>query len=139
MSGRIIERDFGDGLVWYIASVQFATSYMARQAWEHVERKVSRGSLGLYRHGPTENPGTIVSCVSLDRAQLLRCARLLRTGEDYALDETTMRALCARRARVVLEHARGGESGRMLLRRPEGRGAEMTKDGRMIEPIGGDE
>jgi hypothetical protein len=133
---RILERQVGT-VTWYAASALFATPYAARQAWEQVERKVPKGSLGLYRHGPDlpDMQGRVVTVVTMDRSQLLRCVRLLRAGEDYPLDETTLHALVARRARVVLQYGADGSSGRVKWRRP-GRGATLSPEGDMREPGG---
>lgn len=136
MPARIVEVRVADELTWYVVSALFATAYMARQAWEEVERKVPQGGLGIYRHGPdSELRGRVVTVVSLDRRQVLRCCRLLRLGADYALDEPTLRGLIGRRARVVLDHA-GEPAGRVKWRRPEERGATLNPDGTMREPGG---
>lgn len=124
-----------DGLnCWYVVSALYPSAYAARKAWERVERKTPKGALGLYRHGP-QGDGRVVTVVSLDRAQVLRCAGLLRLGEDYRLDPTTARALIARRAQVVLAH-RGEPAGRVKWRRPDARAARLTPEGDMIEPGG---
>jgi hypothetical protein len=122
------------GAIWYVTSAQFPTAYAARRAWELIERRVPRGTLGLYRHGPEQLHGQIVTVVSLQRAEVERCARLLVGGQDYELDEMTKRALVMRRARVVLA-AQGQGSGRLKIRRPE-RGARLSPDGDLSEPGG---
>lgn len=135
MGARIVEVPVG-GATWHVASALFPSTYAARKAWEQVERKVPKGALGIYRHGPEgELSGRIVTVVSLDRGQVLRCARLLRLGEPYELDELSTQALIARRARVVLEH-RGEPAGRVKWRRPEERGARLSPEGDMEEPGG---
>lgn len=137
MAARIVEVRISPEHTWYVASALFATPYMARQAWELVERKLPTGSLGIYRHGPEQRRGRMVTVVSTERAQVLRGARLLRLGEDCPLDEATMRALIARRARVVLAAAGEGQaSGRLKWRRPEERGARLTPEGDLREPGG---
>lgn len=137
MSARIREVQAGE-LTWYVASAFFATGYAARQAWEQVDAKVPTGSLGLYRHGPTEHRGQVVTVVASSYREALKAARLLRTGTDYALDEVTLEALIRRRALVVLEYGQQG-AGRVKWRRPDGRGAELRPDGTMVEPTGADE
>src|SRR3954470_10248454 len=136
MPARIMELPMGEH-TWHVASALFPSAYAARQAWEHVERKVPKGSLGLYRHGPDQEDmrGRVITVVTLDRSQMLRCARLLREGQDYPLHPDTLRALVARRAKMVLEHGADGSSGRVKIRRPE-RGGRLTREGDMEEPGG---
>jgi hypothetical protein len=130
----VIERRIGDH-TWYWTSARFATAYMAKQAWERVERKLPRGSLGIYRHGPAREPevGVLVSAVSLDADQVQKVAGLLTVGTHEPLPDQIVDALIARRADVVMSAAAAGkDSGRFKWRRP-GTGARLTPDGQMIE------
>jgi hypothetical protein len=121
---------------WWLVCAHYASALQARRAWEHVERKVPRGSLGIYRHGPKDDPGSHVSAVSLEREQVERVGRLLRDGEDVALPDSLAYSLIVRRARVVVEAVRehGDVTGRVKWRRPERGGATLTPTGEMIDP-----
>ena len=122
------------GHTWYVVSARFPTAYMATQAWERIERKVPRGSLGIYRHGWEDEPGVLVSAVSLDAEQVARVAGYLTVGEHEPLPDEFMEAMIARRADVVLQaDAEGMPSGRLKWRRP-GTGARLNSDGSMTEP-----
>lgn len=131
----ILERRAGEHR-WYAVCVEFPSAFAARTAWEQMDRKLGPGSLGIYRHGPADDPGRIVSAVSLSRDEVRKALRFLRAGSDYQLDEETLQALILRRARVVLDAAeRGIDSGRLKWRRPEDAGAVLDKrTGEMIEP-----
>lgn len=134
-SPRIIERTYGTQR-WYIVSAIYATPQLARFAWDEVERRTRNWSdrdSGIYRHGSSQTQGRVVSAVSMNHRSIVRLAGLLRHGADNVMDDGDIDALIARRARVVLEHA-GQGSGRMIVRRPDNRGAQMTDTGEMIEP-----
>lgn len=135
MSSRIIERVYGDAR-WYIVSAVYPDARLARWAWDEIDRRSrnwSERNAGIYRHGSAQTQGRVVTAVSMNRRSIVRIAGMLRAGEDHELDERDIDALVARRARVVLEHAGQGD-GRMVVRRPENRGAQMTDTGEMIEP-----
>ena len=121
---------------WWWCSARYASALMARRAWERVERKLPRGSLGIYRHGPSDNPGVIVSAVSTKRSEIERVARLLRDGDDERLPVELLDSMIMRRARVVIDETRGGTldvSGRVKIRRPEDAGAALDRSGVMHE------
>lgn len=120
---------------WFWCSARYPSALMARAAWERVERKLPRGSLGIYRHGARDDPGVLVTAVSLERAEIERCARVLRDGVDERLDDELLDLLIMRRARVVIEATEGGRrdaSGRIKIRRPES-GATLDREGVMHE------
>lgn len=128
---------------WLYAAARYPTPFMARVAWERLEHATrakqreldETGGVGIYRHGPTDDPGTIVSVIGLEGAhtRIERALRVLgQAGEDYPLDQVTLEALIVRRSRIVLAHK--GETGRMIGRRPDGRGAILTPGGDIIEP-----
>ena len=132
MKPQVIEHSIGDN-TWYWTSARFATAYMAKQAWERVERKMPRGSVGIYRHGSEAEPGILVSAVSLDSDEVARVAGLLRLGEHELLPDAIVEALIVRRADVVVQAtAEGRDSGRLKWRRP-GSGARLNPDGTMTE------
>lgn len=130
----VIERQIGER-TWYIVCAEFATAYMAKQTWENVERRRKGGSVGLYRHGPEQEGGRLLTAVTMDADEARRMASMLRVGTHYELDEDTIMGLIARRARVVTDALRAGQSrGRLMWRRPEGRGARLDpRTGEMIE------
>jgi hypothetical protein len=131
----VFERRIGDN-AWYLASARFPSAYMAKQAWERMERKLPRSSIGIYRHGPSTDPGILVSVVSLDSDQVARAAQFLTLGEHEPLDPRVQDALIVRRADVVVHAASEGmQSGRLKWRRP-GTGASLNPDGTMTEPGG---
>ena len=127
-----------DGPTWWVASARFATAVAARKGWERVAAKVPKGSLGIYRHGPPDAPGTMVSAVSMEEEQLERVVRHLEAtgGKDQRLAREVEAQLIMRRAHVVLAAgAEGLGEGRLKWRRPE-RGARLNPDGTMEEPGG---
>jgi hypothetical protein len=123
---------------WYWTCARFPSAKMARDAWERIDRKRRTGTVGVYRHGPSDNPGAFVSIVGLDREEVERIARMLRGGVDERLPDDLVERLCVRRAAVVVEATRAqpGATGRVKIRRPEDRGAVLGPDGVMRDPRG---
>lgn len=120
---------------WYYVSARYPTALMARKAWEKVERRTPRGSLGIYRHGPTNDPGVLVSAVSLKRDEVDRCARLLRDGLDELLPFELVDSMILRRARIVVAAADESDAARRIkIRRPEDRGDVLDQEGFMHQP-----
>ena len=117
---------------WWWTCAHYATAQAAKRAWERVERKTrSTGELGLYRHGPVDDPGSCVTALGLDRGAVERAAKLMSDGTDERLPPDLVEAMVVRRARVVVEAARADrEAGRILIRRPES-GAVLDRRGRM--------
>jgi hypothetical protein len=139
---ELIERRIGE-TSWYVLTRRYPTAYAAAKGWERATHKLKairkRGgvtSVGLTRHAHVGGEAVFVSAVSLERDQVVRTARLLG-GEPYELDDQGVEALIVRRAKVVLEHARPNEPGRFEMRRPDGRGAQVTVGGDVIEPTPG--
>ena len=131
----MIVRDAGAGGRWYALTVAYPTALMARRAWERVDRRMPRGSLGFYRHGPSDRVGTMVTVISLDRAEVERVARLLDDGAEIELEGRLLDRMILRRAAVVVEADRAGENAsRLKWRRPEGAGAYLDDAGRMHPP-----
>jgi hypothetical protein len=145
----IIVRDHGQGGLWYIVAVHYPTALMARTAWEHAERKLIRGpgeeGIGVFRLKPNTDGGLELAsgmgdrhgvvAVTLDESMAQRAERLLRNGRNWMPTEPFMDALISRRAHVVAANA--GKGGRIVIRRPEGRGAHLSADGSMDEQAGG--
>ena len=133
------------GQRWFIEARSYPTAVMARAAWERAEAKLDMSAgdegIGLYRVAPnpegvlrageTQAHGVIV--VTLHEPTAHKALRLLK-GEPWEIVEGFADSLIARRARVVVEHA--GETGRLKIRRPEGRGGQLDRAGRMREPGG---
>lgn len=143
----MIVRDHDQGGRWYVLTVAYPTGQMAKRAWERLERKLDMSAgdegIGIYRLMPNPEGGRAtgvqepaVACVTLDEPTAAKAQRLLGDGREFepALDFAD--ALIARRARVVLAHH--GQTGRLMIRRPEGRGAELDAHGRMYGPGGGE-
>lgn len=122
-----------DLATWWWACARYPNAHMAKAAWGRVERKTREtGDLGLYRHGPREAIGTLVTVVGLDRDRVERAARLLRDGRDEPLARDLVEAMVLRRARIVVDNA-DAEPGRVLIRRPDGAGAVLDERGHMHE------
>jgi hypothetical protein len=118
---------------WWWISARYPTAQMAKAAWERVERRLARGSLGFYRHGTTDAMGCEVTAVSIKRDEVERCVRLLRDGQDNPLDDELLDSMIVRRARVVVEEVakHGDVSGRVKTRHPEDAGAVLDRQGVM--------
>jgi hypothetical protein len=143
----MIVRDLGPAGRWFVVTVHYPSATMAKHAWERVDRKIKDRSgvngFGILRLSPAEDaPGRLASgaprgvhpvvAVTLAEAMAHRIARLLRDGAEWEPTPDFADAMILRRARVVTEHA--GEVGRLKIRRPEQRGAQLDREGRMYEP-----
>ena len=141
----MIARDIG-GQTWYVVARHYPTALMARRAFDRLEAKLdlSMGDegIGLYRMSPRTNGGNLdsgitvddahpVVAVTLDLATARKADRLSRDGAEWEPLPDFCNALIARRARVVMAHA--GETGRLLIRRPDEGGARLYQDGSMRE------
>lgn len=130
------------GVRWFVEARSYPTAVMARAAWERAERglDLSAGDegIGLYRVAPNPAGGLrsgatqahAVVVATLHEPTARKALRLLK-GEPWEIDEAFADSLIARRARVVVDHA--GETGRLKIRRPEGRGGTLDRVGRMHE------
>jgi hypothetical protein len=139
--------DFGPGGTWYVVAVHFPSAMQARDAWEHTERKLRRADnedgVGLMRLAPAPDAYSratgaprdahAIVGVSLDLSMAKRAERLLRAGTDWSaeMDPDFARGLILRRIDVVRQN--GGRAGRLVIRRPENRGAALDEQGRMHE------
>jgi hypothetical protein len=138
----MLARDIA-GHRWYLVAAAYPTAVMARRAWERCERKLDLSAgdegIGLYRLAANPEGGLesgsegrpAVVAVTLDEATGRKAERLLRDGEPWEPTEGFANAMIARRARVVTAHA--GETGRLIIRRPEGKGGSLDPLGRMRE------
>lgn len=123
---------------WHLVTARFTSEGAGADAYQLVMRRIPRGDLGIYRHGPPGQVGIFISAVSLTRAEVLRVARLLgkRGGADETVPRELAESMFIRRARMVAEHAAaGGAPGRAKIRHA-GRGAVLYPDGTMREPGG---
>lgn len=140
----MIVRDLGAGGRWYVVAVHYPSALQAKRAWERAERKLDLSAgdegIGLYRMSPRDRGGTIesgapegvhpVAAITLDERTARKAERLLRDGASWAPRPDFADALIVRRARVVT--AQTGE-GRILIRRPDARGARLDSRGVMHE------
>lgn len=129
----IQERRIGEH-VWYLLSREFPTALAAKHAWERLEHATRKqtGSLGLYRHKLPDGSRDFVTILSTERDQVVRAGRRLTFGEPFELPDDEVDALILRRARYVVEHHDGTRQ-RDVIRRPENRGAVITRSGHSIE------
>jgi hypothetical protein len=140
--------DLGEGGTWYVVTAHYPAAVIARRAWERVNRLVRRArgdeGIGVIRLSPRTGGGASVSddlpsgahpvvAVTLDRATAEKVERLLHDGEPWTPTDDFALAMIARRARVVAAHL--GETGRVVVRRPDGRGAEFDSSGNLHEPL----
>lgn len=156
----MIVRDYGEAVPepvrrWYLVAVTYPSAKQAKAAWEEAERKLIRGSdhgIGVMRLlPPGSNPGGMVDsgapegghpviAVTTEFHYVEKIERILRGGVPFEPEPGFADAIVARRARVVLEAAqREAGPGRVVIRRPEGRGAQMDEHGEMYEQVGGEE
>ena len=144
-------RDLGDGGRWFIVATHYPSAMQARRAWERCERKLDLSAgdegIGLMRIAPNPDAtGTAPSgapadmhgviAVTLDGPTARKAERLLKDGIAWEPTSPFADALILRRARIVA--ANEGKTGRVILRRPENRGAALSLDGEIHEQIGGD-
>lgn len=144
----MIVRDHGEGGRWYVVAVHYPSALQAKRAWERAERKLNMGAgdggIGLMRLDPRAGGGPEgrlcdgypVVGVTLDEAAARKCERVLRDGVTWTPTDGFADAVIARRARVLLDaqRERRGATGRLVIRRPEDRGATLDRRGRMHEP-----
>lgn len=144
----MIVRDFALGGRWYVLTVAYPTGQMAKRAWERLERKLNLSAgdegIGIYRLTPNPAGGRMtgagqepaVACVTLDQPTAEKAQRLLLDGREFDPAEDFADALIARRARVVLQHQ--GQTGRLVIRRPEDKGGALDPKGQMYEQGAGE-
>lgn len=117
---------------WWHYSAAFPYAKTAWEAWQLVEDDVGgkQLDLGVYRHGPSTNPGKFVTVVSLMPQGVLRARRILRKagGSDWGIDDLELEALIARRVRFVATEAPKGKSGHAQIHHL-GHGSKLRPDG----------
>jgi len=118
---------------WYHYTAMFPYAKTAWEAWQGVEDALAGAQLdlGVYRHGPSTNPGKFVTVISLKGPQgVLRARRVLRRmgGSDHRIEEAELDALIARRIRFVATEAPKGETGHAEIHHL-GHGRKLNPDG----------
>lgn len=151
---RVIVRDYGQGHSqrWYVVAVHYPSALQAKRAWERVEHKIHHEAgdqgIGVLRMAPdpevlagrrpyTESGAPLdahgVIAVGMHEPTVKKAERLLRDGTPWTPTENFIDAVVARRAHVVTGYAGQGR-GRLVIRRPTGRGAALDPTGEMHEP-----
>jgi len=144
----ITARDHGHAGLWYLVAVHYPTALQAKAAWEHAERKLIRRpgdeGIGVYRLSPNPDSAAwesgapadahAVVAVTLDEQIARKAERLLRGGTGWTPTDSFADALILRRAKVVTTV--GDTGGRLVIRRPDGRGGHLTPEGDMREQTG---
>jgi hypothetical protein len=135
------------GQPWYVEAAHYPTAIMAKRAWERAERKLILGpgedGIGVTRLAPNPDPAAIstgappgahiVAVVTLNQGIVPRAIRALRDGTSWDPPPEFCDTLIHRRARMMLAQV-DSDRGRVVIRRPEGRGAHLRIDGELIEP-----
>jgi hypothetical protein len=129
---------------WYVEAREYPTALMARRAWELCERKLTRKAgdegVGVTRLGPNPETGAIPSgmhppkpaVIVVTRSEkMLEQARRLLGGEPWEPAHLLLTALISRRVEIEKIEKQGG--GRVIMRRPEGKGARIYTDGSVVE------
>jgi hypothetical protein len=142
----MIVRDHGEsGGRWYLVAVHYPSAMMARTAWERAERKLDMSAgdegIGLIRLAPNPEASRLrtgapqgvqpIVAMTLDEPTAAKAERLLRDGTPWEPESEFLDALILRRLRILAEHR--GETGRLIIRRPEGRGATLDREGELHE------
>ena len=144
----MIERDFGAGGHWWVVAAHYPTALMAKRAWERINDRLTmqpgEEGIGVYRMTPKTQGGSIesgapdgvhpVAVVTLDERMARKAALMMRNGTSWDPTQGFADALIARRARVMLTQQQlQASEGRLVIRRPEGRGARLFETGVMKE------
>jgi hypothetical protein len=131
------------GVRWYVEAREYPTALMAKRAWELCERKLTRApgeeGVGVTRLGPNPEKNAIPSgmhppkpaVIVVTRSEpMLKQAQRLMGGEPWEPAHLLISALIYRR--VEIEKAQN-RHGRIVVRRPEQRGARIYVDGSVVE------
>lgn len=139
-SPDVTERIF-EGQKWYLVAVHYPSALQARRAWERVQRK-SLGGAGTIRMAPAAGGQALASgapegvypvVVTTDKIEVAsKARRVLSDGTPWTPTDDFADAMILRRLRVLAEHT--GETGHVVFRRPENRGATMDYKGNVHEP-----
>ena len=123
------------GRTWWLATRSYLSPLAAKGAFERALAGGLQEDVGVLRHGtsssiPAEAVPIYVSVVGEDRAAVEAVVLRLPPGLDFDLGDELAASIVTRRARLLAEQDGGG---RMVSRRPEGRGAVLRPDGRLQE------
>lgn len=141
-------RDLGDGGRWFVVAVHYPSALQAKRAWERINAKLDMRAgdegIGIVRMSPagTGSPSGAppdthaVVGVSLHKPTARKMERLARDGTAWEPLPDFADAVILRRARVVVA-TDPARTGRVVIRRPEGRGAQLDQSGVLYEPEGG--
>jgi hypothetical protein len=139
---RYLEHD------WFHYSARFPYAGAAKQAWEQLDAQLAgKGlDLGVYRHGPSTNPGKTVTAVSLSPKGVMRARQILRRAggqeidilDDGQMGKRELEAMIMRRVRKVVGELHQAEAEERPLRSHEvirhgGGGSRLHPDGTMEE------
>lgn len=138
-----------NGRRWYVEVVGYPSALMAKRAWERAERKLIRGpgedGVGVTRLAPNpaggvptradgdRAPSHAVAVVTLNERMIVKALRLLSDGESFEPTSELVDGLIARRSQVMVSQIDAGQ-GRIIIRRPEERGAQFNQLGELNEP-----
>lgn len=91
---------------WWYYSAEFRMADDALSAWKYLNDTLAGKDLdlGVYRHGPSTDPGRFVTALSLQPQGVLRARRILRkltAGREHRLPLAELEAMIARRIRFV--------------------------------------
>jgi len=141
----MLKRDFGQGGLWYVVAVSYPTALQAKNSWARAERmltmKAGDEGVGVTRLAPNPDPSSIrtgaprdrhpVVVVTLDEPTAEKAQRILHDGEPWTPEDDFADALIYRRVRIMAENE--GQEGRLVIRRGEGAGASIGRDGVLHE------
>lgn len=155
----MMTRDLGQGGKWYVVCVHYPSALMARLAWERCQARLSLAAgdegIGLVRMSARTRPvpgrpemdvGELpdnahpVVAVTLSERTAQKAERLLRDGTPWVPTDDFADTLIFRRAKIVTEaqRQRPGSKGRLVIRRPDERGAFVDGAGNVHEQPGGE-
>lgn len=143
----MLVRDLGEGGTWYVVAVHYASALQAKNAWERANIKLTSKAgdegVGVTRLAPNPEGNVIdsgapegahiVVAVTLDHNTAARAERILRDGKPWLPTEDFADTMIKRRARILKEQLKVGRGGRLIIRRPEGRGAHLFTSGKIEE------
>lgn len=117
---------------WWHYTRMFASAKIAWDTWQELNDELGgRGlDLGVYRHGPSTNPGKYVTVISMQPQGVLRARRALRKvpGSEPEICTDELEALIARRIRFVANEAPKGKTGYAEIHHL-GHGRKLNPDG----------
>jgi hypothetical protein len=123
------------GVVWYVDTREFATARWAQNVFNtlhgQAKRRSGKDDLGVYRHGPEDDPGRLVTLVGFS-PETINDYLEKAGGLPFVNDEKEDKALVLRRANVLNDLLNKGALGGSY-RIDHGEGAELREDGSFDE------